>query len=58
MLAAYSRPLFVKQFERSAFAARQGHHGYKGQQPEQGIVTDFFKQEVHEGSQKQRYVGL
>jgi hypothetical protein len=49
MLAAYSRPLFVKQFERSAFAARQGHHGYKGQQPEQGIVTDFFKQEVHEG---------
>jgi hypothetical protein len=25
------------------------HHGHKGQQPEQGIVTDFFKQWVHGG---------
>ena len=23
------------------------HHGHEGQQPEQGIVTDFLKQEVH-----------
>ena len=23
------------------------HHGHEGQQPEQWIVTDFFKQEVH-----------
>ena len=26
------------------------YHGHEGQQPEQGIVTDFLKQEVHGGS--------
>jgi hypothetical protein len=34
------------------------HHGHEGQQPEQGIATDFFKQEVHAGSRRQRYVRL
>ena len=28
------------------------HHGHEGQQPEQGIVTDFLKQEVHVGGLK------
>jgi hypothetical protein len=26
------------------------HHGHEGQQPEQGIVTKFFKQGAHGGS--------